>query len=209
MSSKGLLKRLSLSAVVMFVFVGLSATSVSAHVTVKPGEVPTSTYQVFTVSVPNEKEIPTTSVRVEVPENITNVTPTKKAGWEIEVSRNGENVSSITWKGGEVPDGLRDEFTFSAKTPAEAGSVNWKAYQTYSDGTVVAWDQAETGDGHGDENKGPFSVTSIVAQTQNETVNNKEVSEANAKADRANYIAIAAVVVALIAIFFATRKNRS
>lgn len=209
MSSKGLLKRLSLGAVLMFVFVGLSVTSVSAHVTVKPGEVKTSTYQVFTVSVPNEKEIPTTNIRVEVPENITSVTPTKKAGWEIEVARNGEAVSSITWKGGEVPDGLRDEFTFSAKTPVEAGSVNWKAYQTYSDGSVVAWDQAELGDGHGDESKGPFSVTSVVVNTDNEAVDSQQVSEANNKADRANYIAIAAVVVALIALFFATRKSRS
>lgn len=61
---------------------GAAHTAV-AHVTVKPGETTPSTYQVFTVNVPNEKDIPTVSVRLVVPETITGVTPTTKAGWEI------------------------------------------------------------------------------------------------------------------------------
>jgi uncharacterized protein YcnI len=39
-----------------------------AHVTVQPEEVPADDYEVLTVRVPTEKDIPTTGVRVEVPE---------------------------------------------------------------------------------------------------------------------------------------------
>ena len=38
-----------------------------AHVRVLPEEVPADTFEVFTVRVPTEKDIPTTQVRVEVP----------------------------------------------------------------------------------------------------------------------------------------------
>ncbi len=207
MTARIVMKRISLAAVLMFVFVGLSVSNASAHVTVKPGEVATAAYQTFTVSVPNEKDIPTTAVRVVVPSGVANVTPTQKSGWSIETKQDGENVSEITWKDGEIAEGLRDEFTFSAKTPAEPGNIEWKAYQTYSDGTVVAWDQAETGDGHGDENKGPFSVTSVVADTSPNTATSEEVARANSNAQRAMYIAIAAVAIALISVFFATRKK--
>lgn len=209
MSINGVFKKISLGAAAVFVLLGLSVSTASAHVTVKPGEVATSTYQVFTVSVPNEKDIPTTGVRLVVPETITNVTPTQKAGWDIEVKEDGDRTSEISWKGGEVADGTRDEFTFSAKTPAEVGSVNWKAYQTYSDGSVVAWDQEESGDGHGDEDKGPFSVTSVVATPADKAVNSEAVKKAHSQANRALYIAVAAVLIALIAVYFATRKSKS
>ena len=209
MTARIVMKRISLASVLMFVFVGLSVTNASAHVTVKPGEVQTASYQTFTVSVPNEKEIPTTQVRVVVPAGVTSVTPTQKSGWVTETKKDGDTVTEITWKDGEVGEGFRDEFTFSAKTPADAGKIEWKAYQTYSDGTVVAWDQAVANDGHGDENKGPLSVTSVVAETKADTANSEEVANANSKAERAMYIAVAAVVIALIAVFFATRKNRA
>lgn len=211
MTARIVMKRISLASVLMFVFVGLSVTNASAHVTVKPGEVPTASYQTFTVNVPNEKEIPTTQVRVVVPAGVTSVTPTQKSGWVTETKKDGDMVTEITWKDGEVGEGLRDEFTFSAKTPADAGKIEWKAYQTYSDGTVVAWDQAETEGSHAheDENKGPLSVTSVVTEAKTDVANSEEVANANSKADRAMYIAVAAVVIALIAVFFATRKNRA
>jgi len=208
MTARIVIKRISLAGVLMFVFVGLSVTNASAHVTVKPGEVTTATYQTFTVNVPNEKDIPTTGVRVIVPANVTSVTPTQKSGWSVETKKDGDVVSEITWKDGEIGNGLRDEFTFSAKTPAETGNIEWKAYQTYSDGTVVAWDQAESGDGHGGEDKGPLSVTSIVAATNETSATSDAVDAANSKTMTAIYIAIAAVVIALISVFFATRKNQ-
>jgi uncharacterized protein YcnI len=42
-----------------------------AHVTVAPEEVAAEEYETLTVTVPTEKEIPTTEVRVEVPDGFT------------------------------------------------------------------------------------------------------------------------------------------
>lgn len=191
----------------------------SAHVTVKPAEVATSSYQIFTVSVPNEKSVSTTGVKLLIPDSIKTVTPTQKAGWQIEIEKESSGddvVKSVAWSGGEISDGTRDDFTFSARVPSEATELEWKAYQTYSDGTVVAWDQVNS-DSHGHDsasgnpNQGPLSVTKVVNETDQATSAQKaEQAATNAKnaADRATYIAIAGAAVGLLAVFLATRRNK-
>ncbi len=64
--------------------------------------------------------------------------------------------------GGIIPAGLRDDFTFRAQVPAKSTKLVWKAYQTYADGTTVAWDQKPAA-GHDEESStsGPYSVTKI------------------------------------------------
>lgn len=196
------------------VIVAAGATSTAfAHVTVKPTEVVTAGYQTFTVSVPNEKDIPTVSVKVLIPDSIASATPTQKSGWEIVKETAGDKTTSITWQGGSIGDGTRDEFTFSAKVPEKSGELQWKAYQTYEDGTVVAWDQAsEGGHGHDSENPnaGPFSVTKVVAETTQETALQKaEQAAANAQtiAERSLYFSIAALALGIVGIFLGTRKK--
>lgn len=152
----------------------------SAHVVVKPSEALTGTYQTFTTSVPNEKDIPVTGVRLVIPETIESVTPTVKPGWEITTKKSGDKITEISWTGGTIPAEQRDDFTFSAHLPSEAGDIVWKAYQTYQDNSVVSWDQKpveDHGHGVGDESKGPYSVTTVsvegedVAETQNNSSN--------------------------------------
>ncbi len=185
--------------------------SVAAHVTVKPSEVVTAGYQTFTVSVPNEKDIPTTSVRLDIPDSISSVTPTQKSGWEITVTNDNERITSVTWSGGSIGEGFRDEFTFSTRVPDEATELQWKAYQTYADGTVVSWDKASEG-GHGEtgDNSGPFSVTKVVTESSADA-SAKQTAESAAQAEktanRALYVAIAGIVVGLIGIAIATRKK--
>jgi len=108
----------------------------------------TGAYQTFSVDVPAEKNSPTVSVKLDTPESLTDVTPTVKPGWTIKVDKHGEGedamVTAITWSGGEIGAGYRDEFTFSAKTPDQPADLQWKAYQTYGDGTTVSWDQQPT-----------------------------------------------------------------
>lgn len=213
---KNRLIMLVLAVIVLLLCLGGAAF---AHVTVKPSEVATASYQIFAVSVPNEKSIPTESVRLDIPEALKSVTPTQKAGWEIEIEKegSGENtvVKSVTWKGGEISDGMRDEFTFSAKTPDAATELQWKAYQTYADGTVVSWDQ-EREDGHGHDtdnpNQGPFSVTRVADETeQAASVEQaaRTASDAKAAAERALFVAVAGVVLGLASVYVATRKKTS
>ena len=195
--------------------VAIGATA-SAHVTVKPAEVLTAGFQTFTVSVPNENDISTTRVKVNMPEGLKYVQPTQKSGWDIDIESEGEGesatIKSITWKGSEVKKGFRDEFTFSAQVPEKDTELHWKAYQTYSDGTVVSWDKESSGEGHDseDENSGPFSVTKVVAETADDASAKKsEQAAADAKntANTALYVGVAGIVVGLIGVFLASRKK--
>ena len=183
-------------------------SAASAHVVVRPGDAKTGVYQTFTVSVPVEKESPTVEVRLDIPMGVTSVRPTEKPGWTIQMDKHTENdetmVSAITWKGGEIGVDLRDEFTFSAKTPDEPTELQWKAYQTYKNGTVISWDQqSESGDDNEDATTGPFSVTKVATDSDQD----KALKDANSKADSAQqaannalYAGIGGIVLAVIAI---------
>lgn len=204
-------KKLPFIAVLAGICVLIFSATVAAHVVVKPSEVTTAAFQTFTVGVPNEKDMLTTTVKLEMPAGLEHVSPTQKPGWEINIERAEDTaVNAITWSGGEIGVGLRDDFTFSAKVPGEATELQWKAYQTYADGTVVAWDQGDTDSSHSGGDSGPFSVTNVVAESaQEQAVEDADQSAADAEktARRALYVAIAGVVVGLIGIALSTRKD--
>lgn len=140
----------------------------AAHVVVKPSVVETATYQIFTVSVPNEKSLPTTELELVVPVGLQSVTPSVKPGWKISTvkSSNSEEavVTKINWTGGSIPEGQRDDFSFSAKTPDNPTGLVWKAYQTYADGLVVSWDVKDGGHDEEASDSGPASLTSVLAE---------------------------------------------
>ncbi len=118
----------------------LATTGVAwAHVRVLPEEVPADNYEVFMVRVPTEKDIPTTGVRVEVPEgfDVSRVQP--MPGWDYELEEEAGAVRAITWSGGEIGETEFQQFDVQGKTPAEPGEYPWNAYQTYEDGSVVEW----------------------------------------------------------------------
>lgn len=160
--------RAVLASAVLMTFFSLSTTAM-AHVVVRPAEVSVAKYQVFTTSVPNEKEVPTTRVRLLIPEGLEHVSPTVKPGWTITINKSGEGederVSEIIWSGGSIPEGQRDEFTFSAKVPASETTLQWKAYQLYQDGEEVTWDQEvpdASSDSHTDIVTNPLSETQVI-----------------------------------------------
>jgi len=223
---RGLKKFMSVMALAGVVVL-VSGSVASAHVVVRPNEVTTASFQTFTVGVPNERDTPTLKVKLLIPDGLDHVSPTQKTGWLITLDKTGEGeaakVTAITWAApmGIIDDtfgweagisvGMRDDFTFSAKTPASATELQWKAYQTYADGTVVSWDQAESSDGHGDGTTGPFSVTKVVETTaQDEALANAQQAATDAKtaADWALYSGVAGIILGLTALFFATRKRK-
>ena len=176
-----------------------------AHVVVKPSDALTGAYQTFTTSVPNEKDIPTVGIRLLVPDSIQSVAPTVKPGWEITTRKSGDKVTEITWTGGLIPAEQRDDFTFSAHLPSKAGDIEWKAYQTYQDGSVVSWDHKPTEDhSHGseDKSKGPYSVTTV-----NDETDDKTEDEQSGSSSAALYaIAITALALSVFALVRATKK---
>ena len=122
----------------------VGTTSVAwAHVRVLPEEVPADSFEVFTVRVPTEREVPTTEVRVEVPEGfiVSRVEPVP--GWDYELEEEEGIVRAITWSGGEIGETEFQEFDIQGRTPAEPGEYPWNAFQTYQDGEVVEWTDPE------------------------------------------------------------------
>jgi uncharacterized protein YcnI len=133
-----------------------SASAAWAHVRVSPEEVPADSFQVLTVRVPTEKEIPTTGVRVEVPEGFTVSRVQPVPGWDYELEEEGGVVRAISWSGGELGETEFQEFPIQARTPEETGEYAWSAFQTYEDGSVVEWIGPE-------DAEEPASVVEVVA----------------------------------------------
>jgi uncharacterized protein YcnI len=147
-----------------------------AHVIVYPHQAGIAATQDFTVSVPNERDNPVASVKLIIPKGLTDVSPNATPGWKITVKSKGSGddavVSEIDWSNGSIPVGQRAEFIFQAQVPPTPTTLDWKAYQTYSDGTVVSWDinpatMANLSDAEQDqladkENKGEYSTTQII-----------------------------------------------
>jgi len=194
------------------------AAPVSAHVVVRPAEVLTASFQTFTIGVPNEKDQANTSIKLLIPANLKHVSPTVKPGWNITIEKEGEGeaavVTSITWTEGSIPAGFRDDFTFSAQSPAKPQELQWRAYQTYADGQVVAWDlakdkQSKKTDGSPDfSTSGPFSVTSVIAKADSaKDTKAYDNSKAQQDVSRAFSMAATALALSLVAIFIATRKK--
>ena len=105
-----------------------------AHVEVSPSQVPAGATETFTIEVPTEKEIPTTEVRLELPEGFEATGAEAPDGWQGEVRGN-----DLVWTGGEIPVANSEEFSFEATAPDEAGNFSLATIQTYEDGSVAEW----------------------------------------------------------------------
>ncbi len=140
-----------------------AAAVASAHATVSPAEAPAASYETFTLSVPTEKDVPTTAVRMIVPAEVTYISPVVKPGWKIQLQKEGERITEISWTGGSIPAEQKDLFQFTARTPEEGSTLIWKIYQTYGDGTIVAWDQESPEGGDHDSVQYPYSTTEVGA----------------------------------------------
>lgn len=151
--------------------------SAAAHVVVKPNTAGIGAFQTFTMGVPTEKPMATVGLKLVLPEGLNHVSPNVKPGWKVEVKTQatGKKITNedgtqtdemkaieIIWTGGLIPAGQRDEFAFSAQVPATPTTLTWKAYQTYLDGSVVAWDQTP-----GTDVKNPYSKTSVADDLSN------------------------------------------
>ncbi|MFF2481262.1 YcnI family protein [Paenibacillus sp. NPDC058071] len=146
----------TLVAMSLFLFASLA----SAHVTVRPEEVPANSYQVFTVRVPSEtKGVNTVRVELKTAEGavVSRVEP--KPGWKHEIEKAADgSVASVTWtsEGSGLAETEFTEFRVSGKVAEDAKELVWRAYQTYSDNSVAEW----TGGADSDK---PASVTKVTA----------------------------------------------
>ena len=130
------------------------AAQAFAHVSLTPRQGISGTHHVaFSVRAPVEKEIPTVELKIIIPPEW------KDAGgqvdrveldplWDVSVERDEDDwIKSVTWSGAEAPDFTFIQFNVIITLPKLTGLQQIKAYQKYSDGSVVAWveDRSEEG----------------------------------------------------------------
>lgn len=116
----------------------LVATAAQAHVSVRPRESRVGTTEKYTVRVPTEGKVATTSVEVEIPQGVTVNSVEPADGVKAEMKREDGRVVSITWTV-TIDPGQNRELVFVAKNPTDATDIVWKAHQRYSDGTSSEW----------------------------------------------------------------------
>jgi uncharacterized protein YcnI len=178
-----------------------------AHVIVTPARTAVGEGVLFNVSVPNERQVAVSSIMLNVPAGLQDVQPNALAGWDITTTQtSNDDVNSITWTG-TIPAGQREDFGFKAQAPAQAGQLDWKAYQTYADGTVVSWDQKPAAGQKDDDpsDVGPYSVTNVVDDLNANPAANTADTSSN-KDTLALAFSIAALILSAAGLFLRRRE---
>jgi uncharacterized protein YcnI len=184
----------------------LAPLATFAHVVVTPNQATTGQRTLFTVSVPNERSSDVTKLKLLIPKGLQEVQPNVMAGWTISTEKTDNDVSSITWTG-TIPEGQRADFVFKAQVSAASGELDWKAYQTYSDNTLVSWDQAPTATetDNDDATTGPYSVTKVTA-TADSSAQTSQNDDNNTLTLAALAVSIVAIVMSIFALIWRSRK---
>lgn len=120
-----------------------------AHVTVSSTDATQGGYAVLTFRVPNEEAgASTTNLVVHFPDAtpIRSVLVQPHAGWTAKrVTTPGGAVTEIDWTADSPASGIApgefDEFRVSAGPLPKVKTLAFAAIQTYSDGTVVSWNE--------------------------------------------------------------------
>jgi uncharacterized protein YcnI len=111
-----------------------------AHVEVLPTSVPAGEATEFTIRVPTERDVPTTRVRVDFPDQVTVFSFAEPPqGWRLTPLRQTDGrFRGVVYSGGRIPVGRYADFRLLG-TPFEEGLAVWPARQTYADGQVKPW----------------------------------------------------------------------
>jgi uncharacterized protein YcnI len=184
----------------------VTAGVASAHVTVNPKAVTGGSYSQLTFRAPNEEaKAAFTKLTVHLPADhpLGSVSTRPLPGWQVRLTTaklpkpiktdDGtvtEYTDSVTWTatdGGVAPEQYQN-FDISVGPLPAGGTMVFTADQTYSDGTVVHWDQHAVGGTQEPEHPAPvLTLTAVQTATQSS-------SDGVARG-----LSIAAIVVAVLA----------
>lgn len=206
-------KRCAGATLVAVIGVSLLATPAWAHVTVHPGAVPAGSSDVeLTFRVPNERDnANTVGVQVFFPSNLplltVDVLPVP--GWSAlvhmrtlstpvqtddgPVSRVVTDISWTATTGGVAPGQYEDFDVSVGKMPDKAGTVAFKALQTYSSGEIVRW--IEIADA---QDPDPDTPAPVLTLTRPRPIT--EAAGTGSSTSTAEALALAALVLAGIAV---------
>jgi uncharacterized protein YcnI len=136
------------------------APSASAHVHASSDNAVRGATAIVTFQVPNESNTGavTTALTVTLP-NVASARTESMPGWAARLDRDAASgaVRSVTWTAAPNAGIPADQFALFriSVTLPDADTVSFAATQTYSDGTVVKWDQPPLPDGGEPEHPAP------------------------------------------------------
>ena len=111
----------------VFACVVLSFIVLDAHVIVTPRQSTAGAEEVYTVRAMAEGTVAATALELEIPAGMHVIQVAAGNGITFEVKKDGDRISSITWKSEIKPKG-RALYTFTAHNP-QPGALQWKAHR--------------------------------------------------------------------------------
>lgn len=149
----------------------LAAAPAAAHVQVRPAEAAPGDPVLWTVLVPNERDVATTRVELAIPAGVLPFAYEPLPGWTRRVTKNpDQSVRSVVWSGRLAPEEVLTT-QFLATTPDAEGPIAWKAIQTYADGQKVRWIGSP-------DSEEPAAVTEITASAPRENAGGESGAQA-------------------------------
>lgn len=113
--------RRTTAAMVAIAVVVLSAMPALAHVEVSDSSVAPDGAASVTFSFHHGCDgQPTTSLRIQIPDGVTDVAPQPVDGWQTSVT-----TTEVAWTGGSIPDGAQGDFTATMRVSGAAGTTIW------------------------------------------------------------------------------------
>jgi uncharacterized protein YcnI len=178
-----------------------------AHVHADADNPTPGSYSVITFQVPNESEkgALTTQLSVALP-NVASASTEAMPGWTARLDRNAAagTVSAVTWTAAPGTGIRADQFALfriSVKLP-DTQTVSLPATQTYSDGTVVKWDQPTPPGGAEPEYPVPeIALTGAKAESDDHQLPTAQTAATQTAPDNtARWLAGGALAVAAVAV---------
>lgn len=191
-------------------------TPVFAHVTITDKQL-TQGYKVITLRVPTEKPIATTGLRVVIPDGVVVHGVKPLAGWThrdvkgtatpvATMAAGADNhgdegvIKEVIWSGGVIGAGEYMEFSLSTQYTGDPKTLVYKAYQTYADGSIVAWDNTDE--------KHPAPQVEIVKDLPIDTLTSRvDAIEKKTSGQPSPMITVIALVLSIAAIAITSKKK--
>jgi uncharacterized protein YcnI len=199
----------------------LTAAPAWAHVEVEADHAQPGAEATLTFEVPNEsdKGAATTELSVTLP-NLTSVSTQQMPGWTVRLDRDtaAGTVKSITWTAAPSAGIPPDQFALFrvALLLPKTDSVSFPTTQTYSDGSVVNWDEPTPPGGAEPEYPSPTLALASAPAADDEhsatTAAAPAPSSASAGAtpdDTARWLAGAGIALGAVAVALAVWRRRA
>jgi uncharacterized protein YcnI len=127
--------RRALPAILVATAWSIWAPAALGHAVIQPTSSRPAEQQVYTLTVPSERDSDVVSVALQVPPDIDSLLVEDKPGWRARLEREGDRIAVVRWSGGRIDPDHYDTFRFIARNPVRAGELEWKVIQTYTDAT--------------------------------------------------------------------------